>query len=355
MGRGQPESIDEKYQRLLEAYVVRARRVEEHSLAADWDALVALTQMKIKVCFNDGEVRIRYELPPEELVESAAARLRPILLEQEDCFHMKALAALGYFCRTSPQDTEWIRAARDEWRTRVNPSTREDAGYWVMVANTATGEDHDLDAHRLAMAWIYGDVVHHDPERRQEGDAFGLLDRFRAAAPLVAWSMVGTIELLNYIRALYEAGLLQLRQEVFDERVPLKSTVWEETAEVFYAPAGAEPPTLASVPMPEGWLPLSKATDLSLFQHRFAGQLLNTEPSLSMAELPSPEEIEAARSPKGGYSRAQLAAWGVPWAPPKGWKDELTERWKAARQDIAPPPLPPPAPADFAQETLDFG
>ncbi|MES4909431.1 MULTISPECIES: hypothetical protein [unclassified Streptomyces] len=291
VGRGQPESIDEKHQRWLEAYVVRARRVEEHSLAADWHALVALTQMKIKVLFDNGEVRIRYELPPEEVVESAAARLRPILLEKEDCFHMKALAALGYICRTSPQDMEWIRAARAEWRTRVNPSTCEEAGYRVMVADTATGEDHDLDAHRLAMAWIYGDVVHHDPDRRQEGDAFGLLDRFRAAVPLVAWAMVGTIELLNYIRSLREAGLLQLRQEVFDERVALKSTVWEETAEVFFAPVGAEPPSLASTPMPEGWLPLSKETDLSLFQHSFGGQLLNTERSLSMTELPSPDVV----------------------------------------------------------------
>lgn len=205
--------------------MVRARPVEEHSLAADWDALLALTQMKIKVCFNDGEVQNRYELPPEEAVESAAARLTPILPEKENCFYMKALAALGYICQKSPQDTKWTRAARAEWRTRVNPSTREDADYWVMVPNTATGEHHDLDAHRLAMARIYGDVVHHDPEQRQEGDAFGLLDPFRAAAPLVASSMVSTIELLNHIRALNETNLSQLQQEISEERVALKSTV----------------------------------------------------------------------------------------------------------------------------------
>ncbi|WP_255306573.1 hypothetical protein [Streptomyces sp. Wb2n-11] len=42
-------------------------------------------------------------------------------------------------------------------------------------------------------------------------------------------------------------------------------------------------------------------------------------------------------------------------ASAEGWKDELTERWKAARQDGAPPPWPRPVPADFTQETLDFG
>ncbi|MCK1822477.1 hypothetical protein MTQ10_23410 [Streptomyces sp. XM83C] len=49
-------------------------------------------------------------------------------------------------------------------------------------------------------------------------------------------------------------------------------------------------------------------------------------------ELPSPEEIEAARTPAGGWKRDQLAAWGVQWPPPKGWKDELTRRWKDAQQ-----------------------
>lgn len=35
------------------------------------------------------------------------------------------------------------------------------------------------------------------------------------------------------------------------------------------------------------------------------------------------EEIEAARSPAGGWSKATLAGWGVPWPPPKGWRHRL--------------------------------
>lgn len=37
----------------------------------------------------------------------------------------------------------------------------------------------------------------------------------------------------------------------------------------------------------------------------------------------SREDIEQARSPKGGFSRAQLEQWGVPWPPPAGWLDRL--------------------------------
>ncbi len=37
------------------------------------------------------------------------------------------------------------------------------------------------------------------------------------------------------------------------------------------------------------------------------------------------EEIEAGRSEKGGFTRTQLAAWGVPWPAPSGWKTALME------------------------------
>ncbi|MEU0698123.1 hypothetical protein ABZ349_29660 [Streptomyces niveus] len=47
-----------------------------------------------------------------------------------------------------------------------------------------------------------------------------------------------------------------------------------------------------------------------------------------MTHLPSPEEVEAARTPNGGYGRTQLAAWGIDWPPPKGWSKEPKKRWQ---------------------------
>ena len=34
-------------------------------------------------------------------------------------------------------------------------------------------------------------------------------------------------------------------------------------------------------------------------------------------------EIAAGMSRKGGFTRAQLAKWGVPWPPPQGWRKAL--------------------------------
>jgi hypothetical protein len=38
------------------------------------------------------------------------------------------------------------------------------------------------------------------------------------------------------------------------------------------------------------------------------------------------DDIEAARTPAGGWTAATLAGWGVPWPPPKGWQDDLIAR-----------------------------
>lgn len=47
---------------------------------------------------------------------------------------------------------------------------------------------------------------------------------------------------------------------------------------------------------------------------------------------PSPDDIAAARTPAGGWRRDQLAAWGVPWPAPKGWKRQLIARWEAQQR-----------------------
>ncbi|WP_258318669.1 hypothetical protein [Streptomyces griseorubiginosus] len=247
----------------LEAFVVRARRVEAHSLAADWDALVALAGMPYVVTvLGNGVVHILQECPAEEVVESAAARIRPLLLAGDACSYLKALAAVGYFCRDLSHDTAWVKTARTEWRTRTEPNAEREGGYQVMLADTAAGWTAELDDRKLATAWIYGDVVHHDKELLEETDPFGLSERFRAAVPLIAWSMVKAIELLNYIRVLQADGLLGLPMQLFDREVVLTSTRWEHTARAYAAPVGTPPPPDALTPFGDEWVPVSGSTVL---------------------------------------------------------------------------------------------
>lgn len=39
--------------------------------------------------------------------------------------------------------------------------------------------------------------------------------------------------------------------------------------------------------------------------------------------MPTPREIDDARTESGGWTREQLERWGIPWPPPKGWRKRL--------------------------------
>jgi len=62
--------------------------------------------------------------------------------------------------------------------------------------------------------------------------------------------------------------------------------------------------------------------------HTPARHLAQESPLVTdLIKVPSPAEIEAARTPAGGWTRQQLAAWGVSWPPPKGWRQQLVMKW----------------------------
>lgn len=49
--------------------------------------------------------------------------------------------------------------------------------------------------------------------------------------------------------------------------------------------------------------------------------------SIADRMIPSPDEIAEASTPAGGWTRATLAQWGVPWPPPSGWRKRLERLW----------------------------
>jgi hypothetical protein len=53
--------------------------------------------------------------------------------------------------------------------------------------------------------------------------------------------------------------------------------------------------------------------------------VLDEPPEPVEPEPPDPlaDEIEEAKTPAGGWTKAQLAKWGIPWPPPKGWRKRL--------------------------------
>lgn len=248
---GTPEENNRQH---LEAFVARARRVEAHSLAQDLQELRGLARGGMQfVSRPDGSMVMRRDFPSEEVMESAAARVRPLMLNDEDCYFIKSLNALGYFIRDDAAITDLIKIRKREWNERVRESDDEiETGYRVLVENTSTGQQGALNHRKLARAWIYGDVVHHDRKRREGSELFGLRERFAAAVPLVAYLMVISIDLLDLIRALHKQGRLKVDDALLTTPAVLTSTVIDLEVERYTAPVGTPGPTTATGDL-TGW------------------------------------------------------------------------------------------------------
>lgn len=44
--------------------------------------------------------------------------------------------------------------------------------------------------------------------------------------------------------------------------------------------------------------------------------------------IPSPRQIEDAKTPAGAWTAKQLAEWGVKWPPQAGWRQKLKQQWE---------------------------
>lgn len=233
-----------------------------HSLAADMKALIELQKPKFVVHYvpSTGEQRITIPIPDEEQVESAAARLRPLLLEREAAYHGKVMAALLYFARQGAAPEEFVRRLRNLQKlwAAIKPNGKN-LRFYEVHQQQGNEEATRVSDNELAFAWIYGDVVHADAERRAATERYGVLERFRAAVPVVALFMLHTIYTLGLIERLAKSGALPDLGDVFEQDVVVtESEVAVETTVYVaeYDPVNGPPKAPAmDEPFGEEWKP----------------------------------------------------------------------------------------------------
>lgn len=245
MDDARKQRIEERHIAVISAFVLRARRVEAHSLAADKAVLHKLSTMQMTYQFDAAQNQgyLVQVLPPEEQVESAAARVRPLLLQEDIVHYIKVLNALGYFAKDSP-DTKLRNALaeiRSDWN-RIQPKGKDILGASTQIEDADGNKSEFLSDTELAFAYIYGDVVHNDLDRLAPTKMHGVKERFKAAAPIVCFIMVLTIATLNATRLMRKAGLLELPEELFTEDVVVTETVFRNEARAWSAPVGTPLP-----------------------------------------------------------------------------------------------------------------
>lgn len=265
MGRPapRPEELDDRARARIEEFVLRARRVAAHSLAQDQQNLHRLAAGTLHLTVNGetGETVIDPRLPPEEVVESAAARVRPILLEQEDCYYRSVLSAISRLVDHAEVRTN-IKALRQAWDQRVRPDSIDpDKAVRTLVADASTGARSEMDQVRLGLAWVYGDVVHHDTKVRSTAKMFGVQERYRCATPLVAASMLHTMGLLDSILKMHRDGLLEIDSAVLSEDVVVDPQRLARSASVRVADLGTPLPANADEELGPEWSDFDPGSD----------------------------------------------------------------------------------------------
>lgn len=241
--------------------MLRARRVTSHSLWTNQRPLMeTLIHEKMNLTITKhrvtGEVgyTIRQEFPPEELLESLAARIRPLTLEGDDLHWSKVLTSIEALTDIDrvPDFVKPMQNWREGWE-RVAARDGTAQAYYII---TEQGRASDQD---LMYAWFYGDVVHAD-DKEAQAKGLGVNERYRAAASIVA-RLVERVQLtLMLVESLAKSGALEVDPELFARDVVVTKTVFETPARAYAAEASTEVGDDVSEPLDSRvWTPMSDA------------------------------------------------------------------------------------------------
>lgn len=194
----------------LREFQDRARAVMDTAIACRADVASLGSTIRIIVAVGQlGMTRLEQDQPPVAEVVEAAVRLRPLFLDREEIHHMKVMHALGLLTRSAaPANREVVAKLKKAWGGF--PSTR----YWDVATARGTG---DLDSaplrsdRQVAADWLYGDLVHADPERRRRIQHLSEGDRLMAGLLWVKDGILLTRATQQLIIDLETAGELKPR------------------------------------------------------------------------------------------------------------------------------------------------
>lgn len=156
----EPSSGRERSWNRLRHFQGRAELISDAEIAKRMDLATLGSTMKILVRVGESKVQIEREHPPISQIEQAAARLRPVFLDQEVVHHGRVMKALGYLTRNeAPEVKAVVKAVKTAWQGFDGQRT------WAMEAGEF-GENPDTTGQlwdrQIAHDWLYGYVIHND-------------------------------------------------------------------------------------------------------------------------------------------------------------------------------------------------
>lgn len=269
---------DMENEQTLRRFVLRARRIAAHSLATEPDVLRGLADFTLAGSLAlDGTIELRRRLPDEEIFESLAARLRPVLLGSESIYHEKVLTAIeGTLAEADTKALDISECLletarlRERW-ARFTSTNLVDHRYSVgSVKVDGTEPVSQVSDSQLALAWLYGDLVHVDVKgEKKPGTLLPMKERYSAAVPYFSDVALLCADTFELILAISDLGLLDLGSEALEAPVVVGLDELTSTGLAFIAPShGEEMPAfdIASGALPAGFKQLTVTELLRLNQ-----------------------------------------------------------------------------------------
>lgn|GEM_PF-1013757 len=239
------------YRRTLNRFVLRARRIEAHSLASNRQALSSLSEFTLTGHIKlDGTMEMRRSLPDEEAFESLAARVRPVLVKTESVHHRRVLDAIQSALEATgteiPEHLQ-VRLAglQQDWSKFDLDSSN--VLRFAMQSSKADGSETtpQVSDTQLAAAWLYGDLVHVDTRgNKSDGLLFPVKERYSAAVTYFAHAAVLSLMTLDLVVALYELEVIDLEEDSLVEAVVVGVDELVDVSVAYVGPAASPMPSL---------------------------------------------------------------------------------------------------------------
>ena len=251
---------------VLNRFILRARRIEAHSLANDREALLSLSEFTLTGHINfDGTMIMRRALPEEEVFESLAARVRPLLVKSESVHYSKVLDAMRACIDatelTVPESLlDRLARLHREWSSLDLDSTNVLRFAIQSMKVDGSETTPQVSDTQLAAAWLYGDLVHVDTRgNKSEGLLFPVKERYSAAVTYFAQAVGLSLVTLDLVRSLTSLGVIELDEASLEEDVVVGLEELVDESVAYVGPVGSSMPNLdiAIRELPEDFRPFT--------------------------------------------------------------------------------------------------
>lgn len=244
----------------LRRFVLRARRVQAHSMVQDWDGLLRHAAGSFDGHLDlTGRMTITRRLPhDEEIFESLASRVRPITVKSEPVYYVKVFDAIERAIGDADIDEPLRRRIQDlrrAWEASEIQGTQVQAYAMQSARLDGTEATNMVSDTQLAAAWLYADLVHADAQGpKQEALAFSLRERYAAAVRVFSHMAALAVATVQLVEALRDCGVLAIDNSAWEDDVAVGTSELVDEARAYVAPLGSQMPDIRdSLELAEGW------------------------------------------------------------------------------------------------------